>query len=40
MVGELRKVEDENCLHRDGCQHGLDRSITQEEFVEEFVSAC
>ena len=24
MVGELRKVEDENCLHRDGCQHGQE----------------
>ena len=24
MVGELRKVEDENCLHRDGCQHGKE----------------
>ena len=24
MVGELRKVEDENCLHRDGFQHGQE----------------
>ena len=35
MVGELRKVEDFTEMVAN-----MDRSITQEGFVEEFVSAC